>query len=43
VTGFWPMAFSGDLSPIGFGLALLIVASAFEYGERLTRQTDGLV
>jgi len=43
VTGFWPMAFSGDLSPIGFGLALLIVACAFEYGERLTRQTDGLV
>jgi hypothetical protein len=43
VTGFWPMAFNGDLSPIGFGLALLIVACAFEYGERLTRQTDGLV
>jgi len=41
--GFWPMAASGDLGPIGFGLALLIVACAFEYGERLTRETDGLV
>lgn len=43
LTGFWPMTFTGDLSPIGFGLALLVVACAFEYGERLTRETDGLV
>lgn len=42
-TGFWPIAFTGDLTPIGFGLALLIVACAFEYGERLSRETDGLV
>jgi hypothetical protein len=42
-TGFWPMAVTGDLAPIGFGFALLVVACAFEYGERLTRQTDGLV
>lgn len=41
--GFWPVAATGDLSPIGFGFALLIVACAFEYGERLSRQTDGLV
>jgi len=41
--GFWPMAAQGDLGPIGFGLALLIVACAFEYGERLSRETDGLV
>jgi hypothetical protein len=41
--GFWPMAVQADLAPIGFGLALLIVACAFEYGERLTRETNGLV
>jgi hypothetical protein len=41
--GFWPMAAQGDLAPIGFGLALLIVACAFEYGEKLSRETDGLV
>lgn len=41
--GFWPIAAQGDLAPIGFGLALLIVACAFEYGERLSRETDGLV
>jgi hypothetical protein len=41
--GFWPIAAQGDLGPIGFGLALLIVACAFEYGERLSRETDGLV
>ena len=43
IGGFWPMAVQADLAPIGFGLALLIVACAFEYGERLTRETDGLV
>ena len=43
LAGFWPFAFSGDLTPIGFGFALMIVACAFEYGERLTRETDGLV
>ena len=43
VGGFWPMAAQGDLGPVGFGLALLIVACAFEYGERLSRETDGLV
>jgi len=41
--GFWPVAVQGDLGAIGFGLALLIVACAFEYGERLSRETDGLV
>ena len=41
--GFWPMAVQGELAPIGFGLALLVVACAFEYGERLSRETDGLV
>jgi hypothetical protein len=41
--GFWPMAVQSDLAPIGFGLALLVVACAFEYGEKLTRETDGLV
>jgi hypothetical protein len=40
---FWPLAMALDPAPIGFGFALLIVASAFQYGERLTRETEGLV
>jgi hypothetical protein len=41
--GFWPLVMSLDAAPIGLGFALLIVASAFQYGERLARETDGLV
>jgi hypothetical protein len=40
---FWPLVMSLDAAPIGLGFALLIVASAFQYGERLARETDGLV
>lgn len=40
---FWPMAVRGNAAPIGIGFALLIVAHAFEHGERLSRETDGLV
>jgi hypothetical protein len=40
---FWPLAMELDPAPIGLGFALLIVSSAFQYGERLTRETDGLV
>lgn len=32
-----------DLSPIAWGLALGVVAATFEFGERLQRETDGLV
>jgi hypothetical protein len=41
--GFWPLEMRLDPAPIGFGFGLLIVASAFYYGERLTRETEGLV
>jgi hypothetical protein len=40
---FWPLVMAVDAAPIGLGFALLIVASAFQYGERLSRETDGLV
>jgi hypothetical protein len=40
---FWPLVMAVDAAPIGLGFALLIVSSAFQYGERLTRETDGLV
>ncbi|TQO20307.1 hypothetical protein FB472_1937 [Rhodoglobus vestalii] len=32
-----------DLSPLAWGLALGVVAAAFEFGQRLQRETDGLV
>lgn len=32
-----------DLAPLGWGLALAVVAGAFEIGQRLQRDTDGLV
>lgn len=40
---FWPMAISVDLGPIGFGFALMLVGSAFEYAQKLSRDVDGLV
>ena len=40
---FWPMALSIDLGPIGFGFALMLVGSAFEYAQKLSRETEGLV
>lgn len=41
--GLWPMAGRFDLTFLGVGLALLLVGLAFEYGERLQRDTEGLV
>lgn len=38
-----PPTFSVDLAPLGWGLALAVVAGAFEIGQRLQRDTDGLV
>ncbi|WP_167050603.1 hypothetical protein [Salinibacterium sp. ZJ77] len=32
-----------DLAPIGWGLAIAVVGSAFEIGQRLQRDTEGLV
>ena len=40
---FWPMVISIDLGPIGFGFALMLVGSAFEYAQKLSRETEGLV
>lgn len=39
----FPLELSIDLVPILAGLALLLIASAFELGERLQRDTEGLV
>jgi hypothetical protein len=43
VNGFWPLITPLDLSPAFVGIALLLVATAFEAGRRLQRDTDGLV
>ena len=32
-----------NLAPLGWGLALAVVAAAFEIGQRLQRETEGLV
>jgi hypothetical protein len=39
----WPVAGRFDPTWIVFGVVLLIVAIAFEYGERLQGESDGLV
>lgn len=40
---FWPFLYSADLTPIGWGIALALVATAFEVGQHLQRETEGLV
>lgn len=32
-----------DLAPLGWGLALAVIAGAFEIGQRMQRETEGLV
>jgi hypothetical protein len=32
-----------DLGPFGWGLALAVIVAAFQLGERLQRDTEGLV
>ena len=32
-----------DLAPLAWGFALAVVAAAFEIGQRLQRETEGLV
>ncbi|MBX9472334.1 hypothetical protein [Microcella sp.] len=41
--GFVAFGLNLDLAPIGWGIALLVIASAFELGQRLQRDTEGLV
>lgn len=40
---FWAFLYELDPSPIGWGIALALVVSAFEVGRRLQRETEGLV
>ncbi|WP_194420566.1 hypothetical protein [Microbacterium abyssi] len=40
---FWTFLYSADLAPVGWGIALALVATAFEVGQRLQRETEGLV
>ena len=40
---FWAFLFSANLAPLGWGIALALVATAFEVGQRLQRETEGLV
>jgi hypothetical protein len=41
--GFWPLAGRFDPTLTVFGIVLLLVGLAFEYGERLQKETEGLV
>ncbi|TFC00826.1 hypothetical protein E3O42_12040 [Cryobacterium adonitolivorans] len=41
--GFWPLATLVDLAPGGTGVVLLVAAAAISMGQRLQRETDGLV
>lgn len=40
---FRTFLYSADLAPVGWGIALALVATAFEVGQRLQRETEGLV
>jgi len=40
---FWALEIPIDFAPIGAGILLLLVGLAFRHGERLQRDTDGLV
>lgn len=40
---FWTFLVTLDPAPIGWGIALALIASAFEVGRRLQRDTEGLV
>ena len=41
--GFWPLMADVNATFLGVGVALLLAGLAFEYGERLQRDTAGLV
>lgn len=40
---FWAFLVTVELAPVGWGIALALVATAFEVGQRLQRDTEGLV
>lgn len=40
---FWTLLVQLDLAPVGWGFALALIAGAFEMGERMQRETEGLV
>lgn len=40
---FWAFLVSANLAPVGWGIALALMATAFEVGQRLQRETEGLV
>ena len=40
---FWALEIPIDFAPIGAGILLLLVGLAFRHGERLQRDTEGLV
>jgi len=40
---FWIFRLDLDLAPLGWGFALALIAGAFEIGQRLQRDTAGLV
>lgn len=41
--GFWTLGFAFDFTPVLAGFAILLVATAFEYGNSLQRDTEGLI
>jgi len=41
--GFWPMVMKFDPAPVGLAFILMLVGCAFEYGQKLTHETRGLV
>lgn len=41
--GFWTFLIELDLAPVGWGIALALIAGAFGIGTRLQRDTEGLV
>lgn len=43
VGSVFPMASTGTLFPVFAGIGLGVIAAAFEFGQRLQRDTDGLV
>lgn len=40
---FFPLVMGFDPAPLGYGLAMMLIALAFERGRRLQQDTDGLV
>jgi hypothetical protein len=43
MNGFWPLMMRFDPAPIGLAFILMLVGCAFEYGQKLTNETRGLV